>query len=44
MKRLGKRAMETPVSMMLLIFTALLIGSVIVTRPDEGDTDDLTKI
>jgi hypothetical protein len=44
MKRIGRNAMETPVSMMLLIFTALLIGSVIVTRPDEGDTDDLTKI
>ncbi len=44
MKRIGKRAMETPVSMMLLIFTALLIGSVIVTRSDEGDPDDLAKI
>jgi hypothetical protein len=44
MKRPDGGGMETPVSMMLLVFTALLIGSAIVARSPEGDPDDLPSI
>jgi hypothetical protein len=38
------KAMETPVSMMLLISTALLIGSIMIPAPDEGDDGTLQAI
>jgi hypothetical protein len=38
------KAMETPVSMMLLISTALLIGGIMIPAPDEGDEGSLQAI